>query len=256
MRFMIITGLLCLLALGALGLVVCFGSPGGEWETGAEKARKRRKQGKSTKQFLGFRQFVPVGVETEDGVLAFYEIVPNNLTVLPEHVIAHQIWQMQMLLQKEDDIELLCVDGSESGTENLHFLNKRIAEEKNDTVRELLQKDKEMFEQTHHARASMRQFYLVARMNGKQTAEQQQRRVTELGRLLGEHNLTGRLLDAQQIRRLLGIYYLGHMYAETWTEGEYYGYDENGQARNEAAEKRDKTESVGTEAERKETCCY
>lgn len=185
------------------------------------KKEKKNGKGKSVQKFFDFEAFTNLGVISKTGTLAIFEITPNNLTVLPEHVIADQIWHLQMLLQQNGDLEILCTDGADTGEENLRFLRRRIAEETNDKIRELLRKDLETFENAHLVNTSIRQFYLVLRMQ-KLSEEQQLRRIDELARMVREHNLTARLLTSGEVRHMLGIYYIGYMYAEKWKEEDYY----------------------------------
>ncbi len=185
------------------------------------KERKKNGKGKSVQKFFEFDAFTELGCKTKAGTLAIFEITPNNLTVLPEHVIAEQIWHLQMLLQQMGDLEILCTDGADTGEENLRFLRRRIAEEKNGKLRELLEKDLEAFENAHLQAASIRQFYLLLRME-KLSEEQQYRKVDEVLRTVREHNLMSRLLTPAEVRHILGIYYIGYMYAEKWKEEDYY----------------------------------
>lgn len=223
---------LCILIVGAVFALAAIGylvlHRGGKSPTPkkAEPAADgtKKRSGKSVQQFFGFRRFTPNGTETSGGTLAFFEIHPNNLTVLPDYVVTDQIWRLQMILQQEEDVELLCLDGSDTGKENLRFLRERIATEENPRIRALLEADLEAFEAAHLANTSIRQFYLVIRTQGL-TEAQQERRLTDVGRLLREHSLTVHRLSQAEIRHMLGIYYIGYMYAENWKE-DYYDSSE------------------------------
>lgn len=221
------------LAALALGYLILHRGKATGGQENKEKAVTEKKGGKSLQQFFGFRKFSENGTETNSGTLAFYEIKPNNLTVLPEHVTAEQIWHLQMILQQEEGVELLCLDGSDTGKENLRFLQRRIAEEENPRIRKLLEADREAFEAAHLANTSIRQFYIAIRMQNL-TEAQQERRITEVGRLLREHNLTAHRLSQAEVRHMLGIYFIGYMYAETWKEDYYDSAEEGGSPESKA----------------------
>lgn len=216
-----------LIGAPALALLLLYGitrrSPAGD-AAGAETSQKNGKR-KSVQQFFGFDTFTDVGCKTKAGTLAIFEISPNNLTVLPEHVIADQIWHLQILLQQEGDVEILCMDGADTGEENLRFLRRRIAEEENVQIRELLHQDLSAFEGAHFVSTSIRQFYLVLRLQ-KLTDAQQYRKIDEFARTVREHNLVARLLTPAEVRHMLGIYYIGYMYAEKWKEDDLYAKTE------------------------------
>lgn len=191
---------------------------------------KNGKGGFGVQKFFGFTGFDPLGIKTEDGsVLALFEVTPNNLTVLPAHVIHYQIWHMQMLLQQCEEVELLALDGSETGEENLRFLNARIAEEENPAVKVLLEQDRDSFVDAHFWSTSIRQFTFVLRLKG--TREQMQRRLDDFEKRLADHRFTAHRMNRAELKHILGIYYSNYMYAET-IEEEGRSEDEKGKAEN------------------------
>ena len=212
-----VTGCISILSIVAFLLLVKSGGARGN-----AKALPLREQ--EFKSLFGIKGFRRDFVDTEGGILAFYRIMPNNLTVLPEAVIEYQIEQMKQLLQNEDDLSVFCTDGSEIGEENVRFFKKRIAEETRPEIREILRKDLESFESAHRQKTSLKQFFILLTMDPSWTDEMLYTRASEIGKKLQEHGFANSMLEQSGIRHLLGIYFSGSMYAERWKEEDFYEY--------------------------------
>ena len=138
MIFIAITGGVCILSILMFLLLIR--------KSGAKPSKVVPVREQEFLNLFGIKGFRRDFVEAEGGTIAFFRIMPNNLTVLPEAVIEYQIEQMKQLLQNEDDLSVFCTDGSEIGEENIRFFKKRIAEEKRMEIKEILQRDMESFE--------------------------------------------------------------------------------------------------------------
>ena len=218
MIFLAATGGICIVSIVAFLLLVKTSAPRGK----SAKVLPVREQ--EFKTLFGIKGFRRDFVETEAGVIAFFRIMPNNLTVLPEGVIEYQIEQMKQLLQNEDDLSVFCTDGSEIGEENMRFLKKRIAEEKRPEIRELLTQDLSAFENRHRQKTSSKQFFVLLTMEPDWTDERLYLRAAEIGKKLHEHGFANQMLEQSGVRHLLGIYFCGSMFAEQWREEDFYEY--------------------------------
>ena len=216
MIFLLVTGGFCLLSIFAFLILVR--------KSGAKPTKVVPVREQEFKNLFGIKGFRRDFVETEGGTIAFFRIMPNNLTVLPEAVIEYQIEQMKQLLQNEDDLSVFCTDGSEIGEENVRFFKKRIAEEKRPEIKDILQKDMESFETRHRQRTSLKQFFILLTMDSSWTDEMLYTRASEIGKKLHEHGFANSMLEQSGIRHLLGIYFSGSMYAEQWKEEDFYEY--------------------------------
>ena len=218
MIFLAVTGGICVVSIIAFLLLIKTSAPRAK---GKKVLPVREQEFKTLFGIKGFRQDF---VETEAGVIAFFRIMPNNLTVLPEGVIEYQIEQMKQLLQNEDDLSVFCTDGSEIGEENMRFLKKRIAEEKREKIRELLEQDLSAFENRHRQKTSSKQFFVLLTMEPDWTDERLYLRTAEIGKKLHEHGFANSMLEQSGVRHLLGIYFCGSMFAEQWREEDFYEY--------------------------------
>ena len=218
MIFLAVTGGICIVSIVAFLLLIKTSAPRAK---GTKVLPVREQEFKALFGIKGFRRDF---VETEAGVIAFFRIMPNNLTVLPEGVIEYQIEQMKQLLQNEDDLSVFCTDGSEIGEENMRFLKKRIAEEKRLEIRELLEQDLSAFENRHRQKTSSKQFFVLLAMESDWTDERLYLRAAEIGKKLHEHGFANSMLEQSGVRHLLGIYFCGSMFAEQWREEDFYEY--------------------------------
>ena len=216
MIFLAITGGFCLFSILAFLVLIR--------KSGAKPAKVVPVREQEFKSLFGIKGFRRDFVDTEGGILAFFRIMPNNLTVLPEAVIEYQIEQMKQLLQNEDDLSVFCTDGSEIGEENIRFFQKRIKEEKRPEIKAILQQDMESFEARHRQRTSLKQFFVLLTMDSSWTDEMLYTRASEIGKKLHEHGFANSMLEQSGIRHLLGIYFSGSMYAEQWKEEDFYEY--------------------------------
>ena len=216
MIFIAMTGGICVLSILMFLILIR--------KSGAKPAKVVPVREQEFKSLFGIKGFRRDFVDTEGGILAFFRIMPNNLTVLPEAVIEYQIEQMKQLLQNEDDLSVFCTDGSEIGEENIRFFQKRIKEEKRLEIKAILQSDMESFEARHRQRTSLKQFFVLLTMDSSWTDEMLYTRASEIGKKLHEHGFANSMLEQSGIRHLLGIYFSGSMYAEQWKEEDFYEY--------------------------------
>ena len=96
MIFIAITGGICILSI--LGFLLLIR------KSGAKPSKVVPVREQEFKNLFGIKGFRRDFVETEGGTIAFFRIMPNNLTVLPEAVIEYQIEQMKQLLQNGSQI--------------------------------------------------------------------------------------------------------------------------------------------------------
>ena len=200
MHFLVVTGGICLISIMAFLLLIR--------KSGVETSNAFPLREQEFKSLFGIKGFRRDFVDTEGGIIAFYRIMPNNLTVLPEAVIEYQIEQMKQLLQNEDDLSVFCTDGSEIGEENVRFFKKRITEEPRPEIREILRKDLESFESAHRQKTSLKQFFILLTMDPSWTDEMLYTRASEIGKKLHGHGFANSMLEQSGIRHLLGIFFL------------------------------------------------
>ena len=122
-----------------------------------------------TQDLIGLNRFGENGIVTENGdEVVWFLVQASNLSVLsPEH-IGEKIANLTGLLSVLPECEILCVDAQESFDANLRFLEKRIAEEDNPKVRELLRAEKVYLDGIRSGLSSSREFLFAFRLTGRE----------------------------------------------------------------------------------------
>ena len=122
-----------------------------------------------TQDLIGLNRLGENGVITDAGDETMWFLVQaSNLSVLsPEH-IGEKIANLTGLLSVLPECEILCVDAQESFDANLRFLEKRVAEEDNPKVRELLRAEKVYLDGIRSGLSSSRDFLFAFRLTGRE----------------------------------------------------------------------------------------
>ena len=163
------------------------------------------RQHQSTRQLMGIQRLTPHGVTTAHGELVFFLIRPDNLTVLSEDGIRVRVTALANLLRAESAVELLALDSRESFQRNKEFYQVRLEQETIPALRTLLEQDIRHLEAIQSASASSREFLLVMRLEEKEAADE--RGLRQLEKALSDHGVRVQLAEAQDVKRLLAVYY-------------------------------------------------
>lgn len=163
------------------------------------------RQHQSTRQLMGIQRLTPHGVTTAHGELVFFLIRPDNLTVLSEDGIRVRVTALANLLRAESAVELLALDSRESFQRNKEFYQVRLEQETIPALRTLLEQDIRHLEAIQSASASSREFLLVMRLEEKEATDE--RGLRQLEKALCDHGVRVQLAEAQDVKRLLAVYY-------------------------------------------------
>lgn len=163
------------------------------------------RQHQSTRQLMGIQRLTPHGVTTARGELVFFLIRPDNLTVLSEDGIRVRVTALANLLRAESAVELLALDSRESFQRNKEFYQARLEQETIPALRILLEQDIRHLEAIQSASASSREFLLVMRLEEKEAVDE--RGLRQLEKALCDHGIHVQLAEAQDVKRLLAVYY-------------------------------------------------
>lgn len=180
------------------------------------KQKKKLRQLKSTRQLMGIVRITPHGVQTESGERAFYLIRPDNLSVLSPEVIQSRIRSLTVLLSTQPSLEILALDSRESFQRNKEYYQRRIEEESAPEVRALLEEDLEHLETIQFSSASSREFVLVLPLDEKVGADESTLR--QLEKSICDRELSVRLAEEQDVKRLLAIYYQQDLTTEVFRD--------------------------------------
>ena len=180
------------------------------------KQKKELRQLKSTRQLMGIVRVTPHGVVTDSGERVFYLLQPDNLSVLSPEVIRGRIRSLTVLLSTQPSLEILALDSRESFQRNKEYYLRRLEEETEPAVRELLKQDIAHLDAIQFSSASSRRFVLVIPLTEKMNADESTLR--QLEKTVCDHGLRVRLAEKQDVKRLLAIYYQQDLTTEVFRD--------------------------------------
>ena len=168
---------------------------------------QKNRQKKSVQELLGIARITEHGIwrTNGDGLIIFL-LEPDNLSVLSEAGVAQKIYGLMMVLKGLTELELCCVNSKENFSENKRYLKKRMAEEKNSKVQNLLRADLEMLEAMEREECGAREFLVIIRFHENE--------VRELGPILSrvekafrEQAIRVRRAETEDLKRILSVYF-------------------------------------------------
>lgn len=177
------------------------------------KQKKELRERQSTRQLMGITQLTEHGVKTAKGELVFFMLRPDNLSVLSPEGVRGRVTALTNLLRATPAVRLLALDSRESFQANQDFYHRRLEEEQLPAVRELLRRDAAHLDDIQASTASAREFALVYPVEKDSAADPRQ---TE--KSLRDGGFHVRLADAQDIKRILSVYYQRDMATESFPD--------------------------------------
>ena len=166
------------------------------------KQKRELRERQSTRQLMGVIQLTEYGVKTAKGELVFFMLKPDNLSVLSPEGVRARVKALDNLLRTTPAIRLQAMDSRESFQANKDFYQKRLEEEQNPAIRELLRQDSAHLDEIQASTASAREFALVYPVDKDSAVDP---RLTE--KSLRDAGFHVRLADEQDIKRILAVYY-------------------------------------------------
>ena len=167
-----------------------------------QKQKKELRERQSTRQLMGIDRLTEHGVKTAKGELVFFMLSPDNLSVLSPEGVRARVKALDDLLRTTPSVRLLAMDSRESFQANKDFYQKRLEQEQNPAIRELLRQDAAHLDDIQASTASAREFALVYPVDKDSAADP---RLTEKN--LRDAGFHVRLANEQDIKRILAVYY-------------------------------------------------
>lgn len=177
------------------------------------KQKKELRERQSTRQLMGISQLTEHGVKTAKGELVFFMLSPDNLSVLSPEGVRSRVTALTNLLRATTSVRFLAMDSRESFQANQDFYHRRLEQEQLPAIRELLRQDAAHLDDIQATTASAREFALVYPVDKDSAADPRQ---TE--KSLRDGGFHVRLADAQDIKRILAVYYQRDMTADRFPD--------------------------------------
>lgn len=164
------------------------------------------KKKNSVQKLIGFEVFTKYGVKTDRNEFVFYHVEPTNISVLSSESIDSKIHHLMMLLSMIPELEIIATDSCEYFDSNKNYVRKRMATEKNASVRELLSADYAFLDEIQVEMSSARQFVFCVRFR-KEKEEQVFNLLNRVGKAIAEHGFMAHRMSKSEIKRMLALYF-------------------------------------------------
>jgi hypothetical protein len=185
------------------------------------KQKKEQKRLLSTRQLMGIDQFTENGLKIGRSELVYFLIQPDNLSVLSSEGVRGKIVALTNLLRGVESVRLLALDSRESFQSNKDWYRRRMEQEANPALRELLRQDAAHLDSIQTGTASAREFALVFELD-RQKEENSRGQVARLEKSVRDQGFRVRQASQQDLMRLLAVYYQQDVTTEIFemTDGE------------------------------------
>lgn len=170
------------------------------------KQKKELRQRQNTRQLMGISQLTDCGIKTGSGELVFYLVRPDNLSVLSSEGVRGRVLALTRLLCAIPEVRLLALDSRASFQQNKDWYRKRLEEEPNPAIRELLRQDAAHLDEIQTTTASSREFAFVVRLAAKEE-DRDRSQLRQLEKRIHDMGFHVRLAGEQDVKRLLAVYY-------------------------------------------------
>ena len=174
---------------------------------GKREGKTTAKQRLSTRQLMNTRRITEYSLETYDGdELVYFMIRPTNLSVLSESSVGARVYALMNVLKGVAEIEMLCLNSRENFEENKGFLRRRVEEEHNPVIRQLLERDQIFLDRIQVQMATAREFLILIRLRN-QKGKDVFSYLDRIEKSLKEQGFDSRRADEEDIKRILAVYY-------------------------------------------------
>jgi len=173
---------------------------------------------KSTQEYIGIKEITENGVITiNQGELVLFRIKPINIAVLSQSTISAKVFSLMSVLKSITELEICCLNSSESFEENKAFLLCRIEKEKNSAIKELCRKDFEFLDNIQIEMATAREFLIILRFRN----EKQEQIASYKGRvekILKEQGFDAKRATKDDVKRILAVYFSQNVIMEKFDD--------------------------------------
>lgn len=166
---------------------------------------KKKKQ--STREAINIKTITDFSLQQYSGdEIVFFIIQPQNLSVMSKENIGSKIFALTNLLKGLADLEIVCLNSRDNFEENKVFLRKRIEEEDDEKIIQLLEKDLIHLDKIQIQTATARIFLLAVRIKPDDQIEILQL-IHRIEKLIKLQNLTVKRADKDDLKSILAVYY-------------------------------------------------
>lgn len=189
----------------------------GGWIT-VSKNKKEERRKASTRKFIGIKDISDFSIVTYDhGELVYFLIKPTNISVLSDESIQARVKALMMLLCGIAEVEMCAYNSRENFDGNKRYLKKRVDEETNYIIRQLLERDIEHLDTIQIQTATAREFAIVVRFRNIKEREL----LTELNNIektIRDSGFASKRAEHKELQRMLAVYFEQNITQEVFDE--------------------------------------
>lgn len=165
-----------------------------------------KKKKNSIQKLIGFETFTKYGVKTDKCEFVFFHVEPTNISVLSADNIDAKVHHLMMLLSMVPELEIIALDSCECFDTNKSYVRKRLKDEPNEAVRDMLSADYSFLDEIQVEMSSARQFMFCVRFR-KEKEDQVFNLINRIGKAVAEHGFMAHRMTKPDIKRMLALYF-------------------------------------------------
>lgn len=166
-----------------------------------------KRKNKPTRRLINARTITESSLKlfNEDEIV-FFIIQPQNLSVMSKENIGSKIFALTNVLKGLADLEMICLNSRDNFEENKIFLKRRIEEETDKVIINLLKKDLYHLDKIQTLTATARLFLLCVRIKPNDQVEVIQL-IHRIEKLIKLQNITVTRANKEDIKNMLAVYF-------------------------------------------------
>lgn len=169
--------------------------------------KKKKKNHLSTRLLTNTKTITDHSLQQYSGdEVVFFIIQPQNLSVMSRESIGSKIFALTNVLKGLADLEMICLNSRDNFEKNKLFLRKRMEEEQNKKVIELLKKDLLHLDKIQIQTATARLFLLAVRIKPNDQVEIMQL-IHRIEKLIKLQNLSVKRANKDDLKSMLAVYF-------------------------------------------------
>lgn len=165
-----------------------------------------KRKNNSVQKLIGFEKFTKYGVKTDRSEFIFFHVEPTNISVLSADNIDAKVHHLMMLLSMIPELEIIALDRCECFDTNKSYVRKRLKDEPNEAVRDMLSADYSFLDEIQVEMSSARQFMFCVRFR-KEKEDQVFNLINRIGKAVAEHGFMAHRMTKPDIKRMLALYF-------------------------------------------------
>ena len=185
-----------------------------------KKKNKSNKKLKSTRELINAKTISNDSLKLfNDDEIVFFVIQPQNLSVMSQENIGAKIFSLTNVLKGLADMEMICLNSRDNFEDNKLFIKKRISEETDEVIINLLKKDLYHLDQIQTQTATSRLFLLAVRIKPNDQVETVAL-IHRIEKLIKLQNLQVEKANKEQIKNMLAVYFEQNVTSDQFEDDE------------------------------------